>query len=173
VHHYHQQQNSRGGCAHVAAQRLSHSRARVSSHPHTFTGLVCSKFVITIKLEKWTKILCCFWKVMNLMSVMDVFRKSLPPPELHKATQLMLRRHKGLRTSNPGLEETLPVATTDWSYRTKLLLRTRDAHFTCSASICVSRIILCIIIIVLILLYNYIYMYIYIYIYIYDIFARL
>jgi hypothetical protein len=43
------------------------------------------------------------------MSVMDVFRKSLPPtpPLLPSPTELQLRRHHGLGTCIPGVEGTL------------------------------------------------------------------
>jgi hypothetical protein len=51
---------------------------------------------------------CYFWELINLMSVMDLFWKLLPlPPGLPKPTQLLLRRHHGLRTCIPGLEGTL------------------------------------------------------------------
>jgi hypothetical protein len=52
------------------------------SLPRTFIGLVYSQFeLIKIKLQKVNyTFLLFFWELINLMSVKDLFRKSLPPP---------------------------------------------------------------------------------------------
>jgi hypothetical protein len=48
-------------------------------------------------------------ELINLIYVMDLlFFKSLSPG-LPKSTQLLLRRHHGLRTCIPGLEGTLMI----------------------------------------------------------------
>jgi hypothetical protein len=66
----------------LRAQRLSHSRARVSSLSRTFIGLVCSQFeLIKIKLKKVNyNFFCYFWELIYLISVMDIFSKIAAPP---------------------------------------------------------------------------------------------
>jgi hypothetical protein len=49
-----------------------------------------------------------FWELINLMPVMELFGKSLPPPPgLPNPIQSLLRRHQRLRTCIPGLEGAL------------------------------------------------------------------
>jgi hypothetical protein len=76
---------------HAAAVALPRTRL---SFTRTFIALVYSQFELKSKLQFFIII----GELINLIPVTELFRKSRPPPELPKPTNLMVRRHHGLRT---------------------------------------------------------------------------
>jgi hypothetical protein len=87
----------------------------VPSRPCTSVGLVYRQFeLIKIKLKSKLQICCYFWELINVIFVMHLIRKSLPPrvaqasPVTAQKTPWLVHLHPRLR-GNVGYDSRSPV----------------------------------------------------------------